>query len=196
MKYLAIRCDCMELILVRPWTDPELPNFEPNLLTEIRCPHCGKTHLYTIGNADSQLEAKICFYIAGGWALIYGLWVMGSSVLKSHGMKTITAIIRPDSLDTLAEALNKEELVKGMTITEVKGFGRTLGSKTDDKPTKVNFLEKLRVDVVVNAWDVPHIIDIMQDELNTGNKGDGKIFVSTTDETIRVRTGETGVEAV
>ncbi len=177
-----------------------------NIIKHLAIPFCGLAlnvlmcwgviYLYTIGNADSQLEAKICFYIAGGWALIYGLWVMGSSVLKSHGMKTITAIIRPDSLDTLAEALNKEELVKGMTITEVKGFGRTLGSKTDDKPTKVKFLEKLRVDVVVNAWDVPHIIDIMQDELNTGNKGDGKIFVSTTDETIRVRTGETGVEAV
>jgi len=156
----------------------------------------GVIYLYTIGNSDSQNEAKLCFMIAGGWALVYGLWVMGSSVLKSHGMKTITAIIRPDSLDNLADALNKEELVKGMTVTEVKGFGRTLGSKNDDKPSKVKFLEKLRVDVVVNAWDVPHIIDIMQEELNTGNKGDGKIFVSTTDETIRVRTGETGVGAV
>jgi len=156
----------------------------------------GIIYLYTIGNADSQLEFKIFAYIALSWALVYGLWVMGSSVLKSHGMKTITAIIRPDSLDNLADALNKEELVKGMTVTEVKGFGRTLGSKNDDKPTKVKFLEKLRVDVVVNAWDVPHIIDIMQEELNTGNKGDGKIFVSTTDETVRVRTGETGVEAV
>ncbi len=153
-------------------------------------------YLYTIGNSDSQLEAKICFLIAGGWALVYGLWVMASSVLKSHGMKTITAIIRPDTLENLAEALNKEELVKGMTVTEVRGFGRTLGSKSDDKPSKVKFLDKLRVDVVVNTWDVPHILDIMQEELNTGNKGDGKIFVSTTDETIRVRTGEKGISAV
>jgi nitrogen regulatory protein PII len=156
----------------------------------------GVIYLYTVGNADSQNEAKICFYIAGGWALVYGLWVMGSSVLKSHGMKTISAIIRPDSLETLAEALNKEELVQGMTVTEVRGFGRTLGSKTDDKPSKIKFMDKLRVDVVVNEWDVPHVLDVMQEVLNTGTKGDGKIFVSRTDETIRVRTGETGVNAV
>ncbi len=156
----------------------------------------GVIYLYTIGNADSQNEARICFYIAGGWALIYGLWVMASSVLKSHGMKTISAIIRPDSLDSLADALNKEQLVQGMTVIEVKGFGRTKGSKTDDEPVKVKFLPKLKVDVVVNEWDVPHVVEVMQNVLNTGNKGDGKIFVSKTDETIRVRTGETGVSAV
>jgi basic amino acid/polyamine antiporter, APA family len=156
----------------------------------------GVIYLYTIGNADSQLEAKIFMYIAGGWALVWFLFVFFKSTLKSHGMKMISAIIRPDSLESLADALNKEELVQGMTVSEVKGFGRTKGSKTDDAPSKVKFLDKVRVDVVVNEWDVPHVIDVMKEVLQTGNKGDGKIFVLETSEAVRVRTGESGVAAV
>jgi amino acid transporter len=156
----------------------------------------GVIYLYTIGNADSQTEAKIFLYIGGGWALVWLLYVMIVSNLKSHGMKMISVIIRPDSLDNLAEALNKEELVKGMTVSEVKGFGRTLGSKTEDKPSKVKFLDKIRVDVVVNTWDVPHIIEVMKEQLYTGSKGDGKIFVLEADEAVRVRTGEAGVAAI
>jgi APA family basic amino acid/polyamine antiporter len=164
------------------------------LLNVLMC--WGVIYLYTIGNADSQLEAKIFFYIGGGWAMLWALYVLISSNLKSHGMKMISVIIRPDSLDNLADALNKEELVKGMTVSDVKGFGRTLGSKTDDLPSKVKFLDKIRVDVVVNTWDVPHIIDVMKEKLYTGSKGDGKIFVLEADEAVRVRTGETGVIAV
>jgi len=156
----------------------------------------GVIYLYTIGNSDSQLEAKIFFYIAGGWGLVWFLYLFFTSILKSHGMKMISVIIRPDSLENLADALNKEELVNGMTVSEVKGFGRTKGSKTDDAPTKVKFIDKIRVDVVVNIWDVPHVIEVMTDVLNTGNKGDGKIFVIDTSEAVRVRTGETGITAV
>ncbi len=147
-------------------------------------------------SADQHTQVKICFIIAASWALLYGLWVLAHSTLKSHAMKMISVIIRPDSLDNLADALNKEELVQGMTISEVKGFGRTKGSKTDDMPSKVKFLDKVRVDVVVNEWDVPHVIEVMKEVLYTGNKGDGKIFVLETDEAVRVRTGETGVAAV
>ena len=156
----------------------------------------GVIYLYTIGNDDAKAEANIFFYIAGGFAIVYFLYIIATSVLKSHGMKMISAIIRPDSLDNLADALNKEELAKGMTVSEVKGFGRTLGSKTDDVPTKVKFLDKVRVDVVVNEWDVPHVIEVMKDVLQTGNKGDGKIFVLETSEAVRVRTGESGISAV
>lgn len=156
----------------------------------------GVIYLYTIGSSDSQNEAKIFFYIAGGWFLVWFLYVFFESTMKTHGMKMISVIIRPDSLDNLADALNKESLVQGMTVSEVKGFGRTKGSKTDDSPTKVKFLEKVRVDVVVNEWDVPHVIEVMKGILYTGNKGDGKIFVLETDEAVRVRTGESGVAAV
>jgi nitrogen regulatory protein PII len=83
-----------------------------------------------------------------------------------------------------------------MTVSDVRGFGRTKGSKTDDAPSKIKFLDKVRVDVVVNTWDVPHVIDVMKDVLQTGQKGDGKIFVLETNEAIRVRTGEAGISAV
>jgi nitrogen regulatory protein PII len=150
----------------------------------------------TAASADQHIQVKICFIIAGSWAVIYGLWVLAHSTLKTHGMKMISVIIRPDSLDGLADALNKEELVKGMTVSDVKGFGRTLGSKTDDLPKTVKFLDKVRVDVVVNTWDVPYVIDVMKEKLYTGSKGDGKIFVLDANDTVRVRTGETGVAAV
>jgi amino acid transporter len=165
------------------------------LLNVLMC--AGIIYLYTIGNSDSQNEAKICFYIAGGWALIYFLYVLGVSVMKSHSMKMISAMIRPDSLDDLVAALNAESLVQGMTVTEVKGFGRQRGSKTTDGETaKIKFLPKTRVDVVVNDWDVPHVMEVMKEVLNTGNVGDGKIFVLDAQEVVRVRTGESGIRAV
>ncbi len=157
----------------------------------------GVIYLYTIGNDDAKAEANIFFYIAGGSAILYFLYVMGTSVLKSHGMKMISAMIRPDALDDLVEALSKESLVQGMTVTDVKGFGRQRGAKSNgDGLAKIKFLPKTRVDVVVNDWDVPHVMDVMQEVLNTGNVGDGKIFVLDANEAVRVRTGETGVGAV
>jgi nitrogen regulatory protein PII len=156
----------------------------------------GVIYLYTIGNDDAKAEANIFFYIAGGFAILYFLYVMGTSVLKSHSMKMISAMIRPDALDGLVEALSKEGLVQGMTVTDIKGFGRQRGSKTGDSPAKIKFLPKTRVDVVVNDWDVPHVMEVMQEELNTGAVGDGKIFVLDATEAVRVRTGESGVSAV
>jgi nitrogen regulatory protein PII len=112
-------------------------------------------------------------------------------------MKMISAIIRPDSLDGLVEVLHDEELIQGMTVTEVRGFGRQRGGKTiDEASAKIKFLPKTRVDIVVNDWDVPHVLEVMQSVLNTGKAGDGKIFVLDAQETLRIRTGEYGVKAV
>ena len=157
----------------------------------------GIIYLNAIGTADNKLELKICLFIAGGWALISFLYVLITTVKRNYGMKMISAIIRPDSLDELVASLNQEKLIQGMTVTEVKGFGRQRGSKvSDDVPEKIKFLPKIRVDLVVNDWDVPHVMNVMQDVLNTGNVGDGKIFVFDAEETIRVRTGESGVSAI
>ena len=157
----------------------------------------GIFYLNLTGTADNKSEVSIAFYIAGGWLLISLLYVMMTTVTKNYGMKMITAMIRPDRLDDLVEALHHERLMQGMTITEVKGFGRQRGQAQEGKASaKIKFLDKIRVELVVNDWDVPHVLEVMQSVLNTGAMGDGKIFVFDAEETIRIRTGESGVMAV
>jgi nitrogen regulatory protein PII len=109
----------------------------------------------------------------------------------------VQAIIRPDNLDELVDTLTSEGLLQGMTVTEVKGFGRQRGAKVEGVAAdKVKFLPKVRVELVVNEWDVPHVMEVMQKVLNTGKFGDGKVFVFEAEEVLRIRTGEVGVSAV
>ena len=154
-------------------------------------------YFYSIGNAGSVAEAKICFYIAGGWTLISILYVIVTSVKKSYGFKMISAMIRPEKLNILVEILKDEELIIGMTVTKVKGFGRQNG-KDSGTPERsgTTFRTKVRVDIVVNDWNVQKIMEIMREVLNTGEVGDGKVFVFDAKEALRVRTGEKGVHAI
>ncbi len=156
----------------------------------------GIIYLNAVGTTDNKTELNICLYIAGSWALVSFIYVILTTVHKDYSMKMISAIIRPDSLDGLVKALNTEKLVQGMTVTEARGFGRQFGSKTNGLASEIKFLPKTRVDIVVNDWDVPHVMGVMQKVLNTGNVGDGKIFVFDAEETVRVRTGESGIQAV
>jgi amino acid transporter len=158
----------------------------------------GIIYLNVTGTADNKTEAQICFYIAGGFALVSFLYVMMTTVTKNYSMKMISAMIRPEKLGVLVAVLKEEALVHGMTVTKVKGFGRTYGKvdPDEDVDTKISFIPKTRVDIVVNDWDVPHVLEIMKDVLKTGKLGDGKIFVIDAKEALRVSTGETGVDAV
>ncbi|MGO9146710.1 MAG: amino acid permease [Desulfomonilia bacterium] len=156
-------------------------------------------YLYSIGNADSKAEADICFLIAGAWALISLAYVALTGVKRSYSLKMISAMIRPDMLNVLVEILKDEELILGMTVTRVKGFGRQKGQKDKDAEPineKISFIPKVRVDLVVNDWDVPGVMEIMRDALFTGNVGDGKIFVLDARDAMRIRTGEKGVYAL
>jgi amino acid transporter len=156
-------------------------------------------YLYAIGNADSVAEAKICFYIAGGWALLSFVYIVVTSVQKTYGLKMISAMIRPEKVNILVEVLKDEELLLGMTITKVKGIGRQKGNVDKDAEPindRISFIPKVRVDMMVNDWDVPKVMEIMREVLNTGQLGDGKIFVLDAKEAMRVRTGEKGVYAV
>ncbi len=150
-------------------------------------------YLYAIGNKDSQTEAKICFYIAGGWALISIGYVIMTSVSKTYGMKMISAVIRPEKLSVLVDVLKDEELIMGMTATKVEGFGRQQGGGGSDT---VTFLPKVRVDIVVNDWDLPQVMEIIREVASSGKIGDGKIFVLDAKEAMRLRTGEKGVYAI
>jgi len=112
-------------------------------------------------------------------------------------MKKIEAIIKPFKLDEVKEALNAIG-VTGMTISEVKGFGRQRGHKEIYRGAEyqVDFVPKIKIGVVVNANISPQVIDAIKDTARTGKVGDGKIFVSTIDAAIRIRTGEAGYDAI
>ena len=112
-------------------------------------------------------------------------------------MKMITAIIKPFKLDDVREALS-EIGVQGITVTEVKGFGRQKGHTELYRGAEyvVDFLPKVKVDVAVSADIAEKVIEAIRGAANTGKIGDGKIFVSTIEDVVRIRTGETGVEAL
>ena len=112
-------------------------------------------------------------------------------------MKKIEAIIKPFKLDEVKDALNKIG-VNGMTINEVKGFGRQRGHKEIYRGAEyqVDFVPKVQIDVVVDSAMADQVVEAISKSANTGKIGDGKIFVFTVDEAIRIRTGETGEGAI
>ena len=112
-------------------------------------------------------------------------------------MKQITAIIKPFKLDEVREAL-AEVGVTGLTVTEVKGFGRQKGHTELYRGAEyvVDFLPKVKIEVVVKDDQVEPSIDAIVKAARTGKIGDGKIFVTAVEQVIRIRTGETGEAAV
>jgi nitrogen regulatory protein P-II 2 len=112
-------------------------------------------------------------------------------------MKLVTAIIKPFKLDDVREALS-EIGVQGITVTEVKGFGRQKGHTEMYRGAEyvVDFLPKVKIEIGVTAEKVDAVIDAISNAANTGKIGDGKIFVSTLEQTVRIRTGETGPDAL
>ena len=112
-------------------------------------------------------------------------------------MKKIEAIIKPFKLDDVKEALN-EIGIKGMTITEVKGYGRQKGHTEIYRGAeyKVDFLPKIKMEIIVDTDQVDQVIDAVVGAARTGKIGDGKIFVLPVERIVRVRTGETDREAI
>ena len=112
-------------------------------------------------------------------------------------MKLIQAIIKPFKLDDVREALT-EIGVTGMTATEVKGFGRQKGHTELYRGAEyvVDFLPKVRLEIVVKEEDLDSAIEAIQKAAHTGKIGDGKIFVIPVEQSIRIRTGESGRDAV
>ena len=112
-------------------------------------------------------------------------------------MKMVTAIIKPFKLDDVREALS-EIGVQGITVTEVKGFGRQKGHTELYRGAEyvVDFLPKVKLETVVSADQVEQVIETVQKAAGTGKIGDGKIFVFNVEQSVRIRTGETGAEAL
>ena len=112
-------------------------------------------------------------------------------------MKKIEAIIQPFKLDDVKQALN-EVGIQGMTISEVKGYGRQKGHKEIYRGAEyvVDFVPKIKIEIVVDATQADAVVEEIRSTANTGKIGDGKIFVFPIEEAIRVRTGEKGKDAI
>ncbi len=112
-------------------------------------------------------------------------------------MKKIEAIIKPFKLDDVKEALS-EIGISGLTVLEAKGFGRQKGHTELYRGAEyvVDFLPKVKIEVVVSDTILEQAVEAIKQSANTGRIGDGKIFISTIEEAIRIRTGESGEEAI
>ena len=112
-------------------------------------------------------------------------------------MKLVTAIIKPFKLDDVREALS-EMSVQGMTVTEVKGFGRQKGHTELYRGAEyvVDFLPKVKIEVAIADESLDAVIEAITSAANTGKVGDGKIFVSPVEQAIRIRSGESGSDAL
>ena len=112
-------------------------------------------------------------------------------------MKLITAIIKPFKLDDVRDALHAID-IHGMTVTEVKGYGRQKGHTEMYRGAEyvVDFLPKLKLEIAVSEEIVENAVEAIVEAAKTGKIGDGKIFVTSIEQTVRIRTGESGVEAL
>ena len=112
-------------------------------------------------------------------------------------MKLISCVIRPEKLDAVTVALHARNVV-GMTVTDVRGFGRQKGQKEHYRGDEytIRFLPKVRLEVVVQESDVAGAIKAISEAARTGNIGDGKIFVIDVKDAVRIRTGEQGANAL
>ncbi|MEE2767013.1 MAG: P-II family nitrogen regulator [Pseudomonadota bacterium] len=112
-------------------------------------------------------------------------------------MKLVTAILKPFKMDDVREGLS-DVGVSGVTVTEVKGFGRQKGHTELYRGAEyvVDFLPKIKLEVAVGDEKLEQVVDVIAKTANTGKIGDGKIFVTNLEQVVRIRTGETGVDAL
>jgi nitrogen regulatory protein P-II 1 len=135
-------------------------------------------------------SADLPFKCGGDWALA----LLQSGV---QGVKKIEAIIKPFKLDDVKDALH-EVGVSGLTVAEVKGFGRQKGHTELYRGAEyvIDFLPKVKVEVVVEDNQVENVIEAIENAARTGRIGDGKIFVIDVEQAIRIRTGDRGADAI
>jgi len=113
-------------------------------------------------------------------------------------MKEIKAIIRPSKLLEVTEELHRIEGLPGVTVSEIKGFGKSRAKSAKDKVVyeMVEFIPRIQLEVVVNDEMVAEVVNVIQKFSHTGNTGDGKIFVVNVEETVKIRTNERGKDAI
>jgi nitrogen regulatory protein P-II 1 len=123
---------------------------------------------------------------------------LGAAIVKTGGkMKKIEAIIKPFKVDDVKNALTKVG-IQGMTISEVKGFGRQKGHTEIYRGAEytIDFIPKAKIELIVTDDLAPQVIETIERAAKTGKIGDGKVFVSPVEEVVRIRTGERGKDAI
>jgi nitrogen regulatory protein P-II 1 len=112
-------------------------------------------------------------------------------------MKLVTAIVRPSRLDAVRDALVEAGVV-GMTVTEVRGFGRQSGHTETYRGAEytIDFVPKIRIEVIVDLFDAERLADVIVQAARTGQIGDGKVWVTDVERAVRIRTGERGTDAL
>ena len=122
---------------------------------------------------------------------------LGMILAFALSMKKIEAIIKPFKLDEVKDELNKIGVL-GLTVSEVKGYGRQKGHTELYRGAEyaIDFLPKIKIEIVISDELTDNVIDVIKQKAQTGRIGDGKIFISNIEETVRIRTGETGKKAI
>jgi nitrogen regulatory protein P-II 1 len=128
---------------------------------------------------------------------LHPAFVLEASAQGSISMKMVEAIVKPFKLDEVKEALTKVG-IQGMTVEEVKGFGRQKGHTELYRGAEysVDFLPKVKIQILVPDDKAAKVVEVITDSARTGKIGDGKIFVTPVEEVIRIRTGEKGADAI
>ena len=117
---------------------------------------------------------------------------------EESSIQWVSCVIRPEKLDDVKNALNGLNLVGGMTVADVRGFGRQKGQLEHYRGGEIliRFLDKVRLDLVVSKDDVEEVIKVIREKAQTGSVGDGKVFVTDVQTVLRIRTGEMGMSAL
>ena len=124
--------------------------------------------------------------------------LLGDDRDESPGMKLIWCVVRPESLEAVKQSLTERELIGGMTMTDVRGFGRQKGSTEHYRGESyvIRFLPKVRIEIVVRDEEVDGVMVAIRRAAHTGEVGDGKIFVVDVGQLMRIRTGDRGIGAL
>jgi len=132
-------------------------------------------------------------------AALLVLWAVLNKIREAYGMRMVTCVIRPEQLNDVTAALRRAKLTTGMTVMDVRGFGRQRGERRTERPhdiEAVRLLPKLKLEILVRNMEVEQTMETIRGALHTGQIGDGKLIVFKAAGAMRVRTGETGIDAV
>ena len=129
--------------------------------------------------------------------LLFGA-LYAAKVYREYQIRVVTCVIRPTQLDAVTAALRRANLMVGLTVLDVRGFGRQRGTLVSEPPQEetFRFLPKLKLEILVKASDLSRTLNLLTTALRTGEIGDGKIVIYNAAAAMRVRTGEKGIWAI